>query len=157
MGLIIGIIAVVLVIILVVGVAIWVLTKDDSDSDAGSPTTPAVPFQGSDPAAGTNPSQGTAPGNGNGGLGDMKERVVASCKEQINSKWSNATISNEKYAQPEINANGEKHVCTGIVTGKDTTTNETGRWSFECKGYYLKSINDFTTPLTYQNAEPIQS
>lgn len=87
----------------------------------------------------------------------MKERALASRKEQINSKWSNATISNENYAQPEINTNGDKHVYTGFVTGKDTTTNETGRWSFKCKGYYLKSINDFSTPLTYQNAEPIQS
>lgn len=160
-GLIVGIIAAVLVVAIIAGVAIWALTKDDSDSDADSPTMPGVPSQASDPApgtnpmqppAGTNPSQGAAPGNGNGGQGDMKERVLASCKEQINSQWSNATISNENYAQPEIGPNGEKHVYTGIVTGTDPTTNKTGRWSFECKGYYVKSINDFGTLLTYKNA-----
>lgn len=169
-GLIIGIIAAVLVVAIIAGVAIWALNKDDSDSDAGSPAMPGVPSQGSDPAAGTNPmqppvgtnpsqppvgtnpSQGAAPGNGNGGQGDMKERVLASCKEQINSKWSNASVSNENYAQPEVTPNGEKHVYTGIVTGTDTTTNKTGRWSFECKGYYLKSFNSFDTFLTYKNA-----
>ena len=160
-GLIIGIIAAVLVVAIIAGVAIWALNKDDSDSDADAPAMPGVPSQASDPAAGTNPmqppvgtnpSQGAAPGNGNGGQGDLKERVLASCKEQINSQWSNATISNENYAQPEIGPNGEKHVYTGIVTGTDPTTNETGRWSFECKGYYVKSINDFGTLLTYKNA-----
>lgn len=160
-GLIIGIIAAVLVVAIIAGVAIWALNKDDSDSDADAPAMPGVPSQASDPAAGTNPmqppvgtnpSQGAAPGNGNGGQGDLKERVLASCKEQINSQWLNATISNENYAQPEIGPNGEKHVYTGIVTGTDPTTNETGRWSFECKGYYVKSINDFGTLLTYKNA-----
>ena len=160
-GLIIGIIAAVLVVAIIAGVAIWALNKDDSDSDAGSPAMPGVPSQGSDPAAGTNPSQppvgtnpsqGAAPGNGNGGLGDMKERVLASCKEQINRKWSNANVSNENYAQPEVLPNGEKHVYTGIVTGTDTTTNKTGRWSFECKGYYVKSLDSFDTFLTYKNA-----
>ena len=169
-GLIIGIIAAVLVVAIIAGVAIWALNKDDSDSDAGSPAMPGVPSQGSDPAAGTNPmqppvgtnpsqppvgtnpSQGAAPGNGNGGLGDMKERVLASCKEQINRKWSNANVSNENYAQPEVLPNGEKHVYTGIVTGTDTTTNKTGRWSFECKGYYVKSLDSFDTLLTYKNA-----
>ncbi len=169
-GLIIGIIAAVLVVAIIAGVAIWALNKDDSDSDADSPAMPGVPSQATDPAAGTNPmqppvgtnpsqppvgtnpSQGAAPGNGNGGQGDLKERVLASCKEQINSQWLNATISNENYAQPEIGPNGEKHVYTGIVTGTDPTTNETGRWSFECKGYYVKSINDFGTLLTYKNA-----
>ena len=178
-GLIVGIIAAVLVVAIIAGVAIWALNKDDSDSDADSPTTPGVPSQASDPApgtnpmqppagtnpsqppvgtnpsqppVGTNPSQGVAPGNGNGGQGDMKERVLASCKEQINSKWSNASVSNENYAQPEVLPNGEKHVDTGIVTGTDTTTNKTGRWSFECKGYYVKSLNSFDTFLTYKNA-----
>ena len=160
-GLIIGIIAAVLVVAIIAGVAIWALNKDDSDSDADAPAMPGVPSQATDPAAGTNPmqppvgtnpSQGAAPGNGNGGQGDLKERVLASCKEQINSQWLNATISNENYAQPEIGPNGEKHVYTGIVTGTDPTTNETGRWSFECKGYYVKSINDFGTLLTYKNA-----
>ena len=151
-GLIVGIIAAVLVVAIIAGVAIWALNKDDSDSDADSPTTPGVPSQASDPAPGTNPSQGVAPGNGNGGQGDMKERVLASCKEQINSKWSNASVSNENYAQPEVLPNGEKHVYTGIVTGTDTTTNKTGRWSFECKGYYVKSLNSFDTFLTYKNA-----
>ena len=160
-GLIVGIIAAVLVVAIIVGVVIWALNKDDSDSDADAPAMPGIPSQASDPAAGTNPmqppvgtnpSQGAAPGNGNGGQGDLKERVLASCKEQINSQWLNATISNENYAQPEIGPNGEKHVYTGIVTGTDPTTNETGRWSFECKGYYVKSINDFGTLLTYKNA-----
>jgi len=168
-GLIIGIITAVLVVIIIAGVAIGALNKDDSDSDTDSSTMPGLPSQGSDPAAGTNPlppagsnpsqppigtnpSQGAAPGNGNGAPGDMKERVLASCKEQINSKWSNASVSDENYAQPEILPNGEKHVYTGIVTGTDTTTNKTGRWAFECKGYYAKSINDFTTLLTYKNA-----
>lgn len=169
-GLIIGIIAAVLVVAIIAGVAIWALNKDDSDSNTGSPAMPGVPSQGSDPAAGTNPmqppvgtnpsqppvgtnpSQGAAPGNGNGGLGDMKERVLASCKEQINRKWSNANVSNENYAQPEVLPNGEKHVYTGIVTGTDTTTNKTGRWSFECKGYYVKSLDSFDTFLTYKNA-----
>jgi hypothetical protein len=178
-GLIVGIIAAILVVAIIAGVAIWALNKDDSDSDADSPTTPGVPSQASDPApgtnpmqppagtnpmqppvgtnpsqppVGTNPSQGVAPGNGNGGQGDMKERVLASCKEQINSKWSNASVSNENYAQPEVLPNGEKHVYTGIVTGTDTTTNKTGRWSFECKGYYVKSLNSFDTFLTYKNA-----
>lgn len=94
------------------------------------------------------PNQQPMPGNGNRGQGDIKERVLASCKEQIDSKWSNASVSNENYAQPEILPNGEKHVYTCIVTGTDTTTNKTGRWSFECKGYYIKSTNDFTTLLT---------
>lgn len=160
-GLIVGIIAAVLVVAIIVGVVIWALNKDDSDSAAGSPAMPGVPSQGSDPAAGTNPmqppaganpSQGAAPGNGNGGQGDMKERVLASCKEQINRKWSNANVSNENYAQPEVLPNGEKHVYTGIVTGTDTTTNKTGRWSFECKGYYVKSLDSFDTLLTYKNA-----
>ena len=160
-GLIVGIIAAVLVVAIIAGIVIWALNKDESDSVADSPTMPGVPSQGSGPAAGTNPmqppvgtnpSQGAAPGNGNGGQGDLKERVLASCKEQINSQWLNATISNENYAQPEIGPNGEKHVYTGIVTGTDPTTNETGRWSFECKGYYVKSINDFGTLLTYKNA-----
>lgn len=169
-GLIIGIIAAVLVVAIIAGIAIWALNKDDSDSDADSPTMPGVPSQTSDPAAGTNPmqppvgtnptqppvgtnpTQGAAPGNGNGGQGDMKERVLASCKEQINRKWSNANVSNENYAQPEVLPNGEKHVYTGIVTGTDTTTNKTGRWSFECKGYYVKSLDSFDTLLTYKNA-----
>ena len=168
-GLIIGIIAAVLVVAIIVGVVIWALNKDDSDSDADSPTMPGVSSQGSDPAAGTNPlppvgtnpsqppagtnpSQGAAPGSGNGGQGDMKERVLASCKEQINSTWSNANISNENYTGPEVLPNGEKHVYTGIVTGTDPTTNKTGRWSFECKGYYIKSMNDFTALLTYKDA-----
>ena len=169
-GLIIGIIAAVLVVAIIAGIAIWALNKDDSDSDADSPTMPGVPSQASDPAAGTNPmqppvgtnptqppvgtnpTQGAAPGNGNGGQGDMKERVLASCKEQINRKWSNASVSNENYAQPEVTPNGEKHVYTGIVTGTDTTTNKTGRWSFECKGYYVKSLDSFDTLLTYKNA-----
>ena len=168
-GLIIGIIAAVLVVAIIVGVVIWALNKDDSDSDADSPTMPGVSSQGSAPAAGTNPlspagtnpsqppmgtnpSQGAAPGNGNGGQGDMKERVLASCKEQINSKWSNANISNENYSGPETLPNGEKYVYTGIVTGTDTTTNKTGRWSFECKSYYVKSLNDFTALLTYKDA-----
>ena len=158
-GLIVGIIAAVLVVIIIAGVAIWALNKDDSNS--GSSGTPSAPAQGSDPAAGTNPlqppagtnpSQGAAPGNGNGGQGDLKERVLASCKEQINRKWSNANVSNENYAQPEISPNGEKHVYTGIVTGTDTTTNKTGRWSFECKGYYFNSIDELDTFLTYKNA-----
>ncbi|WP_309305771.1 hypothetical protein [Schaalia dentiphila] len=169
-GLIIGIIAAVLVVAIIAGIAIWALNKDDSDSDADSPAMPGVPSQASDPAAGTNPmqppvgtnptqppvgtnpTQGAAPGNGNGGQGDMKERVLASCKEQINRKWSNANVSNENYAQPEVLPNGEKHVYTGIVTGTDTTTNKTGRWSFECKGYYVKSLDSFDTLLTYKNA-----
>ena len=160
-GLIIGIIAAVLVVAIIAGIAIWALNKDDSDSDADSPAIPGVPSQASDPAAGTNPmqppvgtnpTQGAAPGNGNGGQGDMKERVLASCKEQINRKWSNANVSNENYAQPEVLPNGEKHVYTGIVTGTDTTTNKTGRWSFECKGYYVKSLDSFDTLLTYKNA-----
>ena len=151
-GLIIGIIAAVLVVAIIVGVVIWALHKDDSDSDADSPTMPGVSSQGSDPAAGTNPSQGAVPGNGNGGQGDMKERVLASCKEQIDSTWSNANISNENYTGPEVLPNGEKHVYTGIVTGTDPTTNKTGRWSFECKGYYIKSMNDFTALLTYKDA-----
>ena len=169
-GLIIGIIAAVLVVAIIAGIAIWALNKDDSDSDADSPTMPGVPSQASDPAAGTNPmqppvgtnptqppvgtnpTQGAAPGNGNGGQGDMKERVLASCKEQINRKWSNANVSNENYAQPEVLPNREKHVYTGIVTGTDTTTNKTGRWSFECKGYYVKSLDSFDTLLTYKNA-----
>ncbi|WP_424117536.1 hypothetical protein [Rothia mucilaginosa] len=169
-GLIIGIIAAVLVVAIIAGIAIWALNKDDSDSDADSPTMPGVPSQASDPAAGTNPmqppvgtnptqppvgtnpTQGAAPGNGNGGQGDMKERVLASCKEQINRKWSNASVSNENYAQPEVLPNGEKHVYTGIVTGTDSTTNKTGRWSFECKGYYVKSLDSFDTLLTYKNA-----
>ena len=169
-GLIIGIIAAVLVVAIIAGIAIWALNKDDSDSDADSPTMPGVPSQASDPAAGTNPmqppvgtnptqppvgtnpTQGAAPGNGSGGQGDMKERVLASCKEQINRKWSNANVSNENYAQPEVLPNGEKHVYTGIVTGTDTTTNKTGRWSFECKGYYVKSLDSFDTLLTYKNA-----
>ena len=177
-GLIIGIIAAVLVVAIIVGVVIWALHKDDSDSDADLPTMPGVSSQGSDPAAGTNPlppvgtnpsqppagtnpsqpsagtnpSQGAAPGNGNGGQGDMKERVLASCKEQIDSTWSNAKISNENYTGPEVLPNGEKHVYTGIVTGTDPTTNKTGRWSFECKGYYIKSMNDFTALLTYKDA-----
>ena len=169
-GLIIGIIAAVLVVAIIAGISIWALNKDDSDSDADSPTMPGVPSQASDPAAGTNPmqppvgtnptqppvgtnpTQGAAPGNGNGGQGDMKERVLASCKEQINRKWSNANVSNENYAQPEVLPNGEKHVYTGIVTGTDTTTNKTGRWSFECKGYYVKSLDSFDTLLTYKNA-----
>ena len=169
-GLIIGIIAAVLVVAIIAGIAIWALNKNDSDSDADSPAMPGVPSQASGPAAGTNPmqppvgtnptqppvgtnpTQGAAPGNGNGGQGDMKERVLASCKEQINSKWSNASVSNENYAQPEVTPNGEKHVYTGIVTGTDTTTNKTGRWSFECKGYYVKSLDSFDTLLTYKNA-----
>ena len=160
-GLIIGIIAAVLVVAIIAGIAIWALNKNDSDSDADSPAMPGVPSQASDPAAGTNPmqppvgtnpTQGAAPGNGNGGQGDMKERVLASCKEQINRKWSNANVSNENYAQPEVLPNGEKHVYTGIVTGTDTTTNKTGRWSFECKGYYVKSLDSFDTLLTYKNA-----
>ena len=168
-GLIIGIIAAALVVAIIVGVVIWALHKDDSDSDADLPTMPGVSSQGSDPAAGTNPlppvgtnpsqppagtnpSQGAAPGNGNGGQGDMKERVLASCKEQIDSTWSNAKISNENYTGPEVLPNGEKHVYTGIVTGTDPTTNKTGRWSFECKGYYIKSMNDFTALLTYKDA-----
>ena len=159
-GLIIGIIAAVLVVAIIVGVVIWALHKDDSDSDADSPTMPGVSSQGSDPAAGTNPlppvgtnpSQGAVPGNGNGGQGDMKERVLASCKEQIDSTWSNAKVSNENYTGPEVLPNGEKHVYTGIVTGTDPTTNKTGRWSFECKGYYIKSMNDFTALLTYKDA-----
>lgn len=169
-GLIIGIIAAVLVVAIIAGIAIWALNKEDSDSDADSPTMPGVPSQASDPAAGTNPmqppvgtnptqppvgtnpTQGAAPGNGNGGQGDMKERVLASCKEQINRKWSNASVSNKNYAQPEVLPNGEKHVYTGIVTGTDTTTNKTGRWSFECKGYYVKSLDSFDTLLTYKNA-----
>ena len=160
-GLIIGIIAAVLVVAIIAGIAIWALSKNDSDSDADSPAMPGVPSQASGPAAGTNPmqppvgtnpTQGAAPGNGNGGQGDMKERVLASCKEQINRKWSNANVSNENYAQPEVLPNGEKHVYTGIVTGTDTTTNKTGRWSFECKGYYVKSLDSFDTLLTYKNA-----
>ena len=169
-GLIIGIIAAVLVVAIIAGIAIWALNKNDSDSDADSPAMPGVPSQASGPAAGTNPmqppvgtnptqppvgtnpTQGAAPGNGNGGQGDMKERVLASCKEQINRKWSNANVSNENYAQPEVLPNGEKHVYTGIVTGTDTTTNKTGRWSFECKGYYVKSLDSFDTLLTYKNA-----
>ena len=169
-GRIIGIIAAVLVVAIIAGIVIWALNKDDSDSDADSPAMPGVPSQASDPAAGTNPmqppvgtnptqppvgtnpTQGAAPGNGNGGQGDMKERVLASCKEQINRKWSNANVSNENYAQPEVLPNGEKHVYTGIVTGTDTTTNKTGRWSFECKGYYVKSLDSFDTLLTYKNA-----
>ena len=168
-GLIIGIIAAVLVVAIIVGVVIWALHQDDSDSDADLPTMPGVSSQGSDPAAGTNPlppvgtnpsqppagtnpSQGAAPGNGNGGQGDMKERVLASCKEQIDSTWSNAKISNENYTGPEVLPNGEKHVYTGIVTGTDTTTNKTGRWSFECKGYYVKSLDSFDTLLTNKNA-----
>ena len=169
-GLIIGIIAAVLVVAIIAGIAIWALNKNDSDSDANSPAMPGVPSQASGPAAGTNPmqppvgtnptqppvgtnpTQGAAPGNGNGGQGDMKERVLASCKEHINRKWSNANVSNENYAQPEVLPNGEKHVYTGIVTGTDTTTNKTGRWSFECKGYYVKSLDSFDTLLTYKNA-----
>ena len=169
-GLIIGIIAAVLVVAIIAGIAIWALNKNDSDSDADSPAMPGVPSQASGPAAGTNPmqppvgtnptqppvgtnpTQGAAPGNGNGGQGDMKERVLASCKEHINRKWSNANVSNENYAQPEVLPNGEKHVYTGIVTGTDTTTNKTGRWSFECKGYYVKSLDSFDTLLTYKNA-----
>ena len=158
-GLIVGIIAAVLVVIIIAGVAIWALNKDDSDS--GSSGTPSAPAQGSDPAAGTNPlqppagtnpSQGAAPGNGNGGQEDTKQKILSICKEQINKKWANATISNENFAQPEVNANGEKHVYTGIVTGTDTTTNETGRWAFTCNGYYIKMYNDYGAFITYKEA-----
>ena len=117
-----------------------------------NPMQPPVGTNPTQPPVGTNPTQGAAPGNGNGGQGDMKERVLASCKEHINRKWSNANVSNENYAQPEVLPNGEKHVYTGIVTGTDTTTNKTGRWSFECKGYYVKSLDSFDTLLTYKNA-----
>ena len=124
-----------------------------SDPAAGTnPMQPPVGTNPTQPPVGTNPTQGAAPGNGNGGQGDMKERVLASCKEHINRKWSNANVSNENYAQPEVLPNGEKHVYTGIVTGTDTTTNKTGRWSFECKGYYVKSLDSFDTFLTYKNA-----
>lgn len=158
-GLIVGIIAAVLVVIIIAGVAIWALNKDDSDS--GSSGTLSAPAQGSDPAAGTNPlqppaganpSQGAAPGNGNGGQEDTKQKILSICKEQINKKWANATISNENFAQPEVNANGEKHVYTGIVTGTDTTTNETGRWAFTCNGYYIKMYNDYGAFITYKEA-----
>ena len=158
-GLIVGIIAAVLVVIIIAGVAIWALNKDDSDS--GSSGTPSAPAQGSDPAAGTNPlqppaganpSQGAAPGNGNGGQEDTKQKILSICKEQINKNWANATISNENFAQPEVNANGEKHVYTGIVTGTDTKTNETGRWAFTCNGYYIKMYNDYGAFITYKEA-----
>ena len=160
-GLIVGIIAAVLVVAIIVGVVIWALNKDDSDSNAGSPAMPGVPSQGSDPAAGTNPmqppvganpSQGAAPGNGNGGQEDTKQKILSICKEQINKNWANANISNENFAQPEINANGEKHVYTGIVTGTDTKTNKTGRWAFTCNGYYIKSYNDYGAWITYKEA-----
>ena len=160
-GLIVGIIAAVLVVALIAGIVIWALNKDDSDSVADSPTMPGVPSQGSGPAAGTNPmqppvgtnpSQGTAPGNGNGGQGDMQQRVASMCKEEINKKFSNANISNENFTQPEVLPNGQKQIYTGIVSGTETSTNKSGRWSFTCNGYYIKDMNDYTGWITYKEA-----
>ena len=160
-GLIVGIIAAVLVVALIAGIAIWALNKDDSDSVADSPTMPGVPSQGSGPAAGTNPmqppvgtnpSQGTAPGNGSAGQGDMQQRVASMCKEEINKKFSNANISNENFTQPEVLPNGQKQIYTGIVSGTETSTNKSGRWSFTCNGYYIKDMNDYTGWITYKEA-----
>ena len=160
-GLIVGIIAAVLVVALIAGIVIWALNKDDSDSVADSPTMPGVPSQGSGPTAGTNPmqppvgtnpSQGTAPGNGNGGQGDMQQRVASMCKEEINKKFSNANISNENFTQPEVLPNGQKQIYTGIVSGTETSTNKSGRWSFTCNGYYIKDMNDYTGWITYKEA-----
>ena len=153
-GLIVGIIA-------AVGIVIWALNKDDSDSVADSPTMPGVPSQGSGPAAGTNPmqppvgtnpSQGTAPGNGSAGQGDMQQRVASMCKEEINKKFSNANISNENFTQPEVLPNGQKQIYTGIVSGTETSTNKSGRWEFTCNGYYIKDMNDYTGWITYKEA-----
>ena len=160
-GLIVGIIAAVLVVAIIAGIVIWALNKDESDSVADSPTMPGVPSQGSGPAAGTNPmqppvgtnpSQGTAPGNGNGGQGDMQQRVASMCKEEINKKFSNANISNENFTQPEVLPNGQKQIYTGIVSGTETSTNKSGRWSFTCNGYYIKDMNDYTGWITYKEA-----
>ncbi len=167
-GLIIGIIAAVLVVVIIAGVAIWALNKDDSDP--GSSGVPSVPSQGSapsagtnpmqppvganpsQPAAGTNPSQGTAPGNGNGGQGDLQQKIASMCKEEINKKFTNANISNENFTQPEVLPNGQKQIYTGIVSGTETSTNKTGRWEFTCNGYYIKDINDYTGWITYKEA-----
>ena len=163
-GLIVGIIAAILVVAIIAGVAIWALNKDDSDSDANSPTTPGVPSQASAPAPGTNPMQppaGTNPSQppagtnpsapGGGSESDMEKQAIAECTKEINNDYTNANVSDAKLELKESYGETRWWDYTGTVSGTSTLTNKPITTRFTCSVFYFEDEKDFSAVVIPEN------